>query len=122
MKRLQLWTIVAVLTGAGSSLVLGQANGPQSGQPLDALAGKLPDGSNYRVVKPAQWNGALVLDLDFINNLSAPPSAIEQWMVANGYAIGGISREPIAYRFPQAVDDLLTVRTMFIDRWGATPK
>jgi hypothetical protein len=39
-------------------------------------------------------------------------------MVANGYAIGGISREPVAYRFPQAVDDLLAVRGMFIERWG----
>src|SRR5690349_3991535 len=118
MKRLQLWTVVAILTGVGSPLVLGQAGRPQSGQSAEALAGKLPDGSNYRVVKPAQWNGTLVLDLDFINNPSAPPSAIEQWMVAGGYAIGGISREPIAYRFPQAVDDLLTVRTMFIDRWS----
>ena len=119
MRRLQVWTVVAVLTGVGSPLVLGQAAGPQNGQGADALAGKLADGSNYRVVKPAQWNGTLVLDLDFINNPSAPPSAIEQWMVASGYAIGGISREPIAYRFPQAVDDLLTVRAMFIDRWGA---
>ena len=119
MKKLQLWTVVAMLTGVGSALVLGQASGPQNSQAADALAGKLADGSNYRVVKPAQWNGTLVLDLDFINNPSAPPSAIEQWMVANGYAIGGISREPIAYRFPQAVDDLLTVRTMFINRWGA---
>ena len=118
MKRLQ-WAITAILLGIGSTLVIGQVTGadPASG----ALAGKLPDGSNYRVVKPAQWNGTLVLDLDFINNPTAPPSAIEQWMVANGYAIGGISREPIAYRFPQAVDDLLTVRTMFIERWGATP-
>jgi len=119
MNRLQVWTVVAILAGVGSPLVLGQANGPQNGQGADALAGKLADGSNYRVVKPAQWNGTLVLDLDFINNPSAPPSAIEQWMVSSGYAIGGISREPIAYRFPQAVDDLLTVRAMFIDRWGA---
>ncbi len=81
----------------------------------------LPDGSNYRVVKPARWNGTLVLDLDFANNPSAPPSVMERWMAANGYAIGGISREPVAYRFPQAVDDLLAVRTLFIDRWGATP-
>jgi pimeloyl-ACP methyl ester carboxylesterase len=121
MKRLQVWTVVAILAGVGSPLVLGQANGPQNSQAADALAGKLADGSNYRVVRPAQWNGTLVLDLDFINNPSAPPSAIEQWMVASGYAIGGISREPIAYRFPQAVDDLLTVRAMFIDHWG-TPK
>ncbi|MEQ1760932.1 MAG: hypothetical protein ABL986_21720 [Vicinamibacterales bacterium] len=118
MKRLS-WTIVTLLVGVGSALVLAQAGGSrEDSSAAGALAGKLPDGSNYRVVRPAQWNGTLVLDLDFINDPSAQPSAIERWMVANGYAIGGISREPIAYRFPQAVDDLLTVRTMFIERWG----
>ena len=122
MKRLQSWTSWPFCSGSARRSSLGRRTGPKSGQAAEALAGKLADGSNYRVVKPAQWNGTLVLDLDFINNPSAPPSAIEQWMVASGYAIGGISREPIAYRFPQAVDDLLTVRAMFIDRWGATPK
>ena len=73
------------------------------------------------MVKPAQWNGTLVLDLDFANNLSAPPSVVERWMTANGYAIGGISREPVSYRLMQAVDDLLDVRARFIAKWGATP-
>lgn len=122
MKRLPLWTVVALLFGVSSALVLGQASGSVNAAASEALAGKLPDGSNYRVVMPTPWNGTLVLDLDFINDPSASPSAIEQWMVASGYAIGGISREPIAYRFPQAVDDLLTVRAMFIDHWRATPK
>ena len=81
----------------------------------------LADGSNYRVVKPTPWNGTIVLDLDFANNLSAPPSAIERWMTANGYAIGGISREPVAYRFRQAVDDLLEVRRLFTAKWNAMP-
>src|SRR4051812_26156615 len=120
MKRLQLWTIAAILAGVGSALVLGQANGPQNGQAADALAGKLPDGGNYRVVKPAQWNGTLVLDLDFINNPSAPPSAIEQWMLAGGYAIGGISREPIAYRLPQAGGRPPAPRPKFIQARGGT--
>ncbi|MEQ1730782.1 MAG: hypothetical protein ABL982_20625 [Vicinamibacterales bacterium] len=123
MKTLPSWAAVVILLGVSSVLVFAQATAPRLGAPaVEALSGKLPDGSNYRVVKPAQWNGTLVLDLDFVNDPTAPPSAIEQWMVANGYAIGGISREPIAYRFPQAVDDLLTVRTMFIDRWSATPR
>ena len=42
-------------------------------------------------------------------------------MTANGYAIGGISREPVAYRFRQAVDDLLEVRRLFTVKWNATP-
>lgn len=121
MKQLSRWTIVAILFGLGSAVIFAQATAPSPGVGNGALAGVLPDGGNYRVVMPVRWNGTLVLDLDFINNPSAPPSAIEQWMVGNGYAIGGISREPIAYRFPQAVEDLLTVRSMFIDRWGRMP-
>ena len=122
MKRPDIRTITAAVVAlvAVTAIVSAQAQGGEASPP-EALAGMLPDGSNYRVVKPARWNGTLVLDLDFANNLSAPPSVMERWMTANGYAIGGISREPVAYRFPQAVDDLVAVRTLFIDRWRATP-
>ena len=125
MRRRLIWSLVGILLLTGSAYVRGQgapaASTPARGatSAAEALAGMLPSGSRYRVVKPAQWNGTLVLDLDFINDPSAPPSAIEQWMTSNGFAIGGIGREPIAYRFPQAVDDLLTVRTMFMAKWGA---
>lgn len=98
------------------------AQGAPAPAPVDAIQGMLPDGSNYRVVKPARWNGTLVLDLDFANRLDAPPSAVERWMTANGYAIGGISREPVAYRFRQAVDDLLTVRKFLTEKWGSAPR
>jgi hypothetical protein len=109
---------LALLTATAPLLV---AQTPDLTPAPEAIAGKLADGSNFRVVKPDRWNGTLVLDLDFANNPSAPPSLIERWMTANGYAIGGISREPVAYRFPQAIDDLLDVRTRFIAKWGATP-
>ena len=89
--------------------------------PAESIQGTLADGSNYRVVKPTPWNGTIVLDLDFANNLSAPPSVVERWMTGNGYAIGGISREPVAYRFRQAVDDLLEVRRLFSVKWSVTP-
>ena len=106
-----------VLVLAAATLV-GQA---PAGPGAESIQGMLPDGSNFRVVKPASWNGTIVLDLDFANNLTAPPSAIERWMTANGYAIGGISREPVAYRFRQAVDDLLEVRRRFVEKWGNAP-
>ena len=85
------------------------------------IEGVLAGGSNFRAVMPPDWNGTLVLDLDFANRLDAEPSVMERWMVANGYAIGGISREPVAYRFHQAVDDLLEVRRMATETWGAEP-
>jgi pimeloyl-ACP methyl ester carboxylesterase len=116
-----------VAVAAAACLVLSSA--PLASQapagaraPSESIQGMLADGSNYRVVKPTPWNGTIVLDLDFANNLSAPPSAMERWMTANGYAIGGISREPVAYRFRQAVDDLLEVRRRFTEKWGGEPK
>jgi pimeloyl-ACP methyl ester carboxylesterase len=119
LRRLSVCVLAASALVALSGGLRAQA-GTATAAP-DAIEGKLPDGSNYRAVRPAQWNGTLILDLDFANRLGAAPSAIEHWMTANGYAIGGISREPVAYRFRQAVDDLLTVRKSFIDKWGGTP-
>jgi hypothetical protein len=98
--------LAAALTVPGALVAQRAADTPPAAA-ADSIQGVLADGSNFRVVKPAPWNGTIVLDLDFANNLSAPPSPIERWMTANGYAIGGISREPVAYRFRQAVDDLL---------------
>jgi hypothetical protein len=86
-----------------------------------AIQGQLADGSNYRAVMPSAWNGTLVLDLDFANDLEAEPDGVELWMVEHGYAIGGISREPVSYRFHQAVDNLLEVRRMVVDEWGTDP-
>ena len=121
MKTLRC-SLIAAITAclvAGMTLtparLLGQTAMPES------IQGTLADGSKYRVVKPAAWNGTIVLDLDFANNPDAAPSVIERWMTANGYAIGGISREPVAYRFRQAVDDLLEVRRLFAVKWNATP-
>jgi len=94
---------------------------PTEVQAPRSIQGQLADGSNYRAVMPPAWNGTLVLDLDFANNLEAEPDGVELWMLENGYAIGGISREPVSYRFHQAVDNLLAVRQMAIDEWGADP-
>jgi hypothetical protein len=83
-----------------------------------AVQGQFEDGTNYRVVVPVEWNGTLVLDLDFANRLDVGPGLVEQWMLENGYGIGGISREPVAYQFRQAVDYLLAVRQMVVDGRG----
>lgn len=113
------------VAGLSVGLMLLASAGLRSQEP-SAIQGTLADGSHYRAVMPGDWNGTLVLDLDFANNLEAPPSAVEQWMTRNGFAIGGISREPVAYRFRQAVDDLLDVqedlRTLAAShRLGADP-
>ncbi|MGE4161831.1 MAG: hypothetical protein AB7G23_08890 [Vicinamibacterales bacterium] len=121
---LALLTVLAVLPVAllaGCAAAPAPAEAPRSLTEPEVITGTLEDGSNVRAVMPPAWNGTLVLDLDFANNPEAEPSVLERWMVANGYAIGGISREPVAYRFRQAVDDLLEVRRQVVERWGTEP-
>ena len=59
MKKPLLWTVVAVLLSIGSTLVIGQSDTRTDVAKPGELSGKLPDGSNYRVVKPERWNGTL---------------------------------------------------------------
>ena len=75
LRRLSIAGAVAIMVI--STRLVGQ--GPAAPAPApESIQGMLADGSNYRAVKPTPWNGTLVLDLDFANNLSAPPGAIER--------------------------------------------
>jgi pimeloyl-ACP methyl ester carboxylesterase len=96
-----------------------------SGPPLD-LNGIFHPGEPgqvvWRVIKPAEWNGTLVLDLDF-----APGgySATQRtWFLERGYAIGGIQRtqNETAYELKKYVDDLIQVRRNLIDAGAQTPQ
>ena len=120
-RALTLAGLLAVAATAVGCAPAAEAPAAESAAAPASIQGQLADGSNYRAVMPAGWNGTLVLDLDFANDPEAAPDGIERWMVENGYAIGGISREPVSYRFHQAVDNLLAVRQMVIDEWGAEP-
>ena len=107
-----------------------QAPAIVSGAPAAAaepIGGTLADGTRWQVLKPANWNGTLLLDLDGAGNArpatgtGAPPvpgGAFTQWLLAQGYAYGGVQREPVGYDFPRAVDYLIGVRESFIARWG----
>jgi len=81
------------------------------------ITGELADGTGYRVSKPENWNGRLILDLDG----AAPPRGFTQWLVDQNYAQGGTTRSACGYNFPQCVDNLVEVRRLFIERFG-TPK
>lgn len=97
----------------------------QPGTPLD-LGGTFHQGTPgqvaWRVIKPATWNGTLVLDLDF-----APGGysvAQRTWFLERGYAIGGIQRtqNETAYELKKYVDDLVTVRQNLIDAGAGEPQ
>jgi pimeloyl-ACP methyl ester carboxylesterase len=80
-----------------------------------------PGQVSWRVIKPAEWNGTLVLDLDF-----APGgySATQRtWFLERGFAIGGIQRtqNETAYELKRYVDDLIQVRRNLIEAGSGTP-
>ena len=52
-------------------------------------SGVLPDGTPYGIVIPPQWNGTLLLDLDFLSNWQNPTY---QALFARGYGAAGVTR------------------------------
>ncbi len=92
---------------------------PSARAATTVISGTLADGTLWRVAKPDNWNGTLILDLDGYGNANpTTPGALQRWMNDHGYAIGGIQREPIGYNFAGAVAHFLTVRDAFIAQFG----
>ncbi len=85
------------------------------------ISGEFPDGTKWAVLKPANWNGTLILDLDGANQALKADGESSLWMIGQGYAFGGITRDPIGYDFVAAVDYLVTVRQNFIDEYDQEP-
>lgn len=55
------------------------------------LRGALLDETPYRIAIPAEWNGTLLLDLDFIGSLGRT-GPVHQWLLGCGYAVAGTAR------------------------------
>jgi hypothetical protein len=105
------------------------------------MSGTFADGTRWAVRKPANWNGTLLLDLDGAGMGPRPPAAtapaasppspppmppgaagpgvFNNWLLAQGYALGGTTREPVGYDFPKAAAYLVDVRRRFIEKWSA---
>ena len=90
----------------------------------ERLSHLMEDGTQCAILKPEEnWNGTILLDLDGggacmggpMAMFSAPKIAM---YLSLGYAYGGITREPVSYRFTEAVDRLLLVRDAFIQKFG----
>ena len=121
--RMRLGVGIALMFAVGVASVVVAATtrtaGAATAATTEVISGTLADGTPWRVAKPTPWNGTIILDLDgFANANPTSPSVIQTWMTEHGYAIGGTTREPVGYRFRQAVDNLLAVRDAFTARFG----
>ena len=84
----------------------------------------LSEGTRCTVLKPENWNGILLLDLDGAANCSPEGPMAEMQtdrllaFFSQGYAYGGIERNAVGYRFPDAVQMLVDVRDGFVAFFG----
>ena len=93
---------------------------------VERIRDTLPDGTLCGVVKPVQWNGVLLLDLDGAAVCRIGSDSVEDsylvprtaMYLAQGYAYGGTTREPVSYRFNQVTAHMLTVREACVAQWG----
>ncbi|MBR6322182.1 MAG: hypothetical protein IKR59_04870, partial [Lachnospiraceae bacterium] len=94
------------------------------GKNVPCIFDTLPDGTKCTVLKPENWNGILLLDLDGTSGCTPRGPRAERQesrllaFFSQGYAYGGIEREAVGYRFPDAVQMLVDVRTSFIEFFG----
>jgi Tannase-like family of unknown function (DUF6351) len=104
-----------------AALALGLCMLAWAQEPTEEISGAFADGTRWSVRKPANWNGTLLLDLDGAG-MGAPgaagPGAFNSWLLAQGYALGGTTREPVGYDFPKAAAYLVDVRRRVIEKWG----
>ena len=81
------------------------------------------DGQLWKIATPqplSKWNGTLLVDLDAAPAITSNAPLV-QWLVAHGYAYGGINREKVTYRYDVGAERLVMVREEFIRHYGIHP-
>ena len=91
--RLTLLLLCTVAYGAWYSRAAAQGAAGEVG-------GTLPDGTQYLMKVPVNWNGTLIRDLDYASGANNPRWAA---LLERGYALAGTGR----HRHAQAPDTLL---------------
>jgi pimeloyl-ACP methyl ester carboxylesterase len=77
-------TVAAAVMLGGAAIAYGQAH-----LPLSERSGVFPDGQQWQITVPANWNGTVINDLDRIGNNSRA-----NFFLPRGYAYTGTRRHP----------------------------
>jgi hypothetical protein len=79
-------------------------------------SGTLADGTPYQFAVPKNWNGTVLVDLDFAQSgLRAPVTAK---LLEQGYARGGTTRTVTGWNIAQAIDNQAEALTRFKAAFG----
>jgi pimeloyl-ACP methyl ester carboxylesterase len=81
-------------------------------------SGVLADGTPYRMDLPDNWNGALLLDLDYVTRPDPTADPRYSLLLSRGYAVGGVSRAKTGWAVPSSVDNLIATLGLFETAYG----
>lgn len=110
-------TLAVVVTAAlGSGALAGGVTTATADEPAVAsLSGSLDDGTAFAFDAPADWNGTVFVDLDYVGS-----SRVEsEWLLEHGYAVGGTERNTVGYEYSQAADNMVEALRRYEDEFGA---
>jgi pimeloyl-ACP methyl ester carboxylesterase len=106
---------VRLVVAAMATMASGASAQVQEPPPAQ-LTGTLADGTNYRINTPSNFNGTVLLGLDFASsNVTAPAT---QALLAKGYAMAGTTRLVTGWDVAAAVANQVATLDVFEKRFG----
>jgi len=90
----------------------------QAAAPVSTTEGKLKDGTPYRIDMPANWNGAVLIGLDYAGK---PRGEDAQALLAEGYAMAGTTREISGWAIHRAAANAVETLDLFEAKYGKAP-
>ncbi|MCL4761547.1 MAG: hypothetical protein KJ018_07140 [Burkholderiales bacterium] len=87
-------------------------------QPVTEIQGSLPNGTQYLMRVPSNWNGVLINDLDYRTNAGHERYAA---LLSMGYGLAGTARRfdrTTHYNPVNEIQDLLAVQDLFAQQFG----
>lgn len=99
----------------GTDAAIAQQRTQESGEML----GRLANGTEFSLYKPANWNGMLVLNADLPALFGNRQKALYDSLHALGYATGGKARDITGWDIRRGATDIVQLKALFTDRFGA---
>jgi pimeloyl-ACP methyl ester carboxylesterase len=111
-RRLSLLLVLSLVATLSSTV------GSARAQDVQLYEGTFADGATYRIEKPSDWNGTLVLYSHGYSAVPAPATDVGDpltgaWLLAHGYALGGSSYATTGWALEQAFPDQMQVVDTF---------
>ena len=87
------------------------------GAATEVTSGVLPDGTPYRIDYPDNWNGTLLVSLDYAPNGGTQATNVE--LHRRGYATSGVTRGVTGWSVGDAIVNHVRVVELFTQKYGA---